>query len=66
MELGIPNPVPTLIAPAISYELQQEIWGVAEAREKRMIGTEVLAITGTGCRQIHYPAGATPGFVCRR
>jgi len=62
MELGVPNPVPTLNAPSISYQLQQGFWGGAQAREKQMSCTEGLAVTGTGGRQLHYPAGAAPGF----
>jgi len=62
MELGVPDPVPTLNAPAISYQLQQGFWGGAQAREKQMSGTEGLAVTGTGGRQLHYPAGSAPGF----
>ena len=27
MELGVPDPVPALNAPAISYQLQQRFWG---------------------------------------
>ena len=50
MELGVSDPVPTLNAPAISYQLQQGFWGGAQAREKQMSGTEGLAVTGAGGR----------------
>ena len=62
MELGVTDPVPALNAPAISYQLQQGFWGGAQAREKQMSGTEGLAVTGTGGRQLHDPAGSAPGF----
>ena len=62
MELGVSDPVPTLNAPAISYQLQQGFWGGAQAREKQMSGTEGLTVTGTGGRQLNYPAGSTPGL----
>jgi hypothetical protein len=62
MELGVSDPVPTLNTPAISYQLHQGFWGGAQAREKQMSGTEGLAVTGTGGRQLNYPAGAAPGF----
>ena len=44
------------------YQLHQGFWGGAQAREKQMSGTEGLAVTGTGGRQLNYPAGAAPGF----
>ena len=62
VELCVADPVPTLNAPAISYQLHQGFWGGAQAREKQMSGTEGLAVTGTGGRQLNYPAGAAPGF----
>jgi len=71
MELGVSDPVPTLNAPAISYHLQQDFWGGAQAgvaprgapgEAIQMSCTEGLAITGTGGRQLHYSACPAPGF----
>ena len=59
MELGVPDPVPTLNAPAIPHQLQQGFWGGAQARVAptgapgeaiQMNGTEGLAVTGAGGR----------------
>ena len=59
MELGVSDPVPTLNAPAISYQLQQGFWGGAHAgvaprgapgEPREMSGTEGLAVTGAGGR----------------
>ncbi len=36
MELGVPDPVPTLNAPAVAHQLQQGIWRGAEARQEQM------------------------------
>ena len=59
-ELGVPDQMPALNAPAISYQLQQGFWSGAQARVKQMSGTEWLTVTGTGDRQLHYPAGSAP------
>jgi len=71
MELGVPDPVPTLNAPAISYQLQQCFWGSPQAgvaprgapvEPIQMGRPEWFAVTVTGGRQLHDPAGTAPGF----
>ena len=67
MELGVPEAVPALNAPSISYQLHHGFWVGAQARVAprrahyeaiQMSCTEGLAVMGTGGRQLNYPAGS--------
>ena len=60
MELGVPDPVPALNAPAVSHQLQQGFWRGAQAGEKQVGRLKGLAITGAAGRHFHDPAGADP------
>lgn len=62
MELGVPNPVPALDTPAVSHQLQQGIWGCAQAGEKEVGGLKWLPVPAAGGRHLHDPAGADPGL----
>jgi hypothetical protein len=57
MELGFPDPVPALNAPAVSHQLQQGLWRGAQARQKQVGGLKRPAVTGAADRDIHDPAG---------
>jgi hypothetical protein len=48
-----PNPLPTLNAPAISYQWLLGFWGGAQAHVSQMRGPEVLAGTSAGGRHLH-------------
>ena len=62
MELGVPDPVPALNAPAVPHQLQQGFWRGAQACQKQVGGLKRLAVTGTSGRDFHDPAGADPGL----
>jgi hypothetical protein len=62
MELGVPDPVPTLNAPAISYQLQQGFWGGAQAGKKQVGGLKRSAVSGADSGHLHNPAGTAPGI----
>jgi len=71
MELGVPDPVPALNAPAVSHQLQQGFWRGAQAGvapkgapgEPLEVGRlKGLAVTGAADRDFHDPAGADPGL----
>jgi hypothetical protein len=71
MELGVPDPMPALNAPAVSHELQQGFWRGAQAgvaprgapgeplEVDRLKG---LAVTGAAGRDFYDPAGADPSL----
>jgi hypothetical protein len=60
MELGIGNPVPPLNALTASGQLQQAIWGCAEAGEKKVVGIEMLAVACSRGDDFNDPACADP------
>jgi hypothetical protein len=60
MELGAPDPVPTLNVPAVSQQLQHCFRGGVKARQKRECGVKGFAVTGADGRDFHDPAGADP------
>ena len=62
MELGVPDPVPALDAPAVSNQLQQGFWGGAQAAEKEVGGLKGLAVAAASGRHLHDPAGTDPGL----
>ncbi len=62
MELGVPDPVPALDAPAVSHQSEQGFWGGVQAGEKQVGGAKWLAVTGAAGRDFHDPAGADPGL----
>lgn len=71
MELGVPDPVPALNAPAVPHQLQQGFWGGAQAgiaprgapgEPLEVGGLKWLAITTAGGHHLHDPAGADPGL----
>ena len=62
VELGVADPVPAFNAPAVAHQLQQCIWGGAQAGEEQMGGLKGLAIPAAGGRDFHDPAGADPGL----
>ena len=62
MELGVPDPVPALNAPAVSYKLQQGFGGGAQAGKKQVGGLKRPALATAGGRHLHDPAGADPGL----
>ena len=62
VELGVTDPVPALNAPAIAHQLQQGLWGGAQAGEKQVGGLKQSAVSGAGRGHFHNPAGATPAL----
>ena len=62
MELGVADPVPALDTPAVSHQLQQGLWGGAQAGKKKVGGLKWLAIVGAVGRHFRDPAGADPGL----
>jgi len=62
MELGVPDPVPALNAPAVSYKLQQGFGGGAQAGKKQVGGLKRPALATAAGRHLHDPAGADPGL----
>ena len=62
MELGVPNPVPALNAPAVAYQSQQGFWGGAQAFEKQVGRPKWLAFTDAIGGHLDDPAGANPGL----
>jgi hypothetical protein len=45
IELGVPDPMPSLNTSAVSHQLQQGFWGGAQAGEKQVAGAKGLAVT---------------------
>ena len=62
MELGVAEPVPDLIAPAVSHQLQQRLWSGAQTGEEQVVRLKGLAVALAGGRHLHEPAGANPGL----
>ena len=62
MELDVPDPVPALDTPAVSYQLQQGFWRCAQAGEEQVGRLKGLAVTGAIGGHLHDPAGANPGL----
>ena len=62
MELGVPDPVPALNAPAVAHQLQQGLWGGAQGGEEQMGRPKWLAITDAIGSFLQDPAGADPGL----
>ena len=71
MELGVSDPVPALNAPALAHQLQQGVWGGAQAGvaprgapgEPLEVGRpKRLAITASIGAHLHDPAGTDPGL----
>ena len=62
MELGVPNPVPALNAPAVAYQSQQGFWGGAQAFENQVGRPKWLAFTDAIGGHLDDPAGANPGL----
>ena len=62
MQLGVPDPVPALNAPAVSYKLQQGFWRGSQAGEEQVGRLKWLAITDAIGGHFHDPAGANPGL----
>jgi len=71
MELGVPDPVPALDAPAVPHQLQQGFWRGAQAGVEprgalggliQVGGLKRLVVTGAAGRDFHDPAGADPGL----
>jgi hypothetical protein len=54
------DPVPALIAPAVSRQSQQGFWGRAQAGDKQMPGLEWFAVAATCCHDFNDPARADP------
>ena len=62
MELGVPDPVPALNAPAVSRQLQQGFWRGSQAGEEQVGRPKWLAITDAIGGHFHDPAGANAGL----
>jgi hypothetical protein len=62
MELGVPDPVPALNAPAVAHQPEQGFWRGPQARQKQVGSLKRLAVTGAAGRDFHDPAGADPGL----
>lgn len=62
MELGVPDPVPALNAPAVPHQLQQGFWLGSQAGEEQVGRLKWLAITDAIGGHFHDPAGANPGL----
>lgn len=62
MQLGVPDPVPPLNAPAVLYKLQQGFWRSSQAGEEQVGRPKWLAITDAIGGHFHDPAGANPGL----
>ena len=56
----VPDPVTALNAPAVAHQLQQGLWGAAQASERQVGGLNRPAVNGAGSGQFHKPAGANP------
>ena len=62
VELGVTDPVPALNAPAVAHQLQQGLWGGAQAGEKQVLRLKRSAVSGAGSGHLHDPAGANPAL----
>ena len=62
VELGVTDPVPALNATAVAHQLQQGLWGGAQAGEKQVGGLKRSAVAGAGSGHLHNPAGAIPAL----
>ena len=71
MELGVSDPMPALNAPAFAHQMQQAVWGGAQAgvaprgapgEPLEVGGLKWLAITTAGGHHLHDPAGTDPGL----
>ena len=62
MELGVSDPVLALNAPALAHQLQQGVWGGAQAGEEQVGRPKRLAITASIGAHLHDPAGTDPGL----
>lgn len=62
VELGVADPVPAFNPPALAKQLQQRIWGGAQAGEEQVLRLKGLAVAAVAGRHIHDPAGASPGL----
>ena len=59
-QLGVPDPVPALQAPALCHQAQQRFWGCAQACDEPVRGLERLAVADPGGDHLGDPAGAVP------
>lgn len=62
MELGVPDLVPALDAPAVTHQLQQRFWCRAQARQEQVGGLKRPAVPDAPGDYLNDPAGADPGL----
>jgi len=60
--LAIADPVPTFNSPAVANQLQQHLWGGAQAGEEQVLRLKGLAVAPGGGRDFHDPVGVDPGL----